>query len=54
MLIYIPLDKSFSNRKELKKFLGGTNAYNKALKLNKIKFINYCNQYDKRRNKEYS
>lgn len=40
MLIYIPDNKTFSSRKEAKEYLGGTNAYNRALKNKDIDFIN--------------
>lgn len=40
-MIYIKsLNKQIISRKEAKKLLGGTNAYNKALKNGDIKFLN--------------
>lgn len=33
-------NQQFSNRQELKKALGGTNAYNRELREGKIQFIN--------------
>lgn len=41
MLLYN--NKIFNTRKELKKFLGGTNAYNKILREGDIQFINNLN-----------
>lgn len=39
MIVHLPTNREFKNRKELKKFLGGTNAYNRELKLNRLLFI---------------
>ena len=39
MILIKSLNKTVSNRKEAKILLGGTNAYNKALKRGDIKFI---------------
>ena len=32
MILYLPTNKRFNNRKEIKQYLGGINAYNKAFK----------------------
>ena len=39
MIIYLPLNKPFRNRKQAKNFLGGTNKYNIALNNGQILFI---------------
>jgi hypothetical protein len=36
MLIYLPNKKVFSNRKQIKQYLGGANAYNKAFRNKQI------------------
>jgi hypothetical protein len=36
MILYLPTNKRFNNRKEIKQYLGGINAYNKAFKNKEI------------------
>lgn len=40
MILIKSVNKLVSSRKEAKKILGGTNAYNKALRKKDIKFLN--------------
>ena len=42
-LLYKPDNKWFDTRKELKDYLGGLSAFNKALKNNEVIFMKYQN-----------
>lgn len=55
MILIKSLNQHVSSRKEAKKLLGGTNAYNRALKNKDIIFINNnIANNDKRRNRKIS
>lgn len=51
MLIYN--NKYYENRRELKEYLGGTNAYNKAFREGKVIFVNNENIASNERGQEF-